>query len=169
MKRFLIKSITKRAIVAITTIVLLIGCLAGCGTAKESSSASSEASETTSETTSETMSESISENVSETVSETTEDSSSQEEKTSQSNIEIITTVANVTSGGAIDVTDMFTDRDMRQNVDISDAERITVSDGKDVEITKEGIYVISGTAENVGGHAGIHGGQSGSCCSCAGR
>lgn len=42
----------------------------------------------------------------------------------------------------------FTKRDFEQTADTSDAENITVSDGKTIDITSEGVYVISGTAED---------------------
>ena len=44
--------------------------------------------------------------------------------------------------------DMFTDRDLEQTVDITDATKYTVASGKDINITKEGVYVVSGTATN---------------------
>lgn len=43
---------------------------------------------------------------------------------------------------------MFTDRDLEQTADTSSAETITVSDGQDVSITEEGVYVITGTASD---------------------
>jgi len=45
--------------------------------------------------------------------------------------------------------DMFTDRDLEQTPDLSEAEYIVLSSGEDVSITEEGIYVISGSATNV--------------------
>ena len=45
--------------------------------------------------------------------------------------------------------DVFTDRDLEQTVDTSDATTYQVSDGKDISITKEGVYVITGSAKNV--------------------
>ncbi len=44
--------------------------------------------------------------------------------------------------------DMFTDRDLEQTVDTTDVTKYTVTSGKDINITKEGVYVISGTATN---------------------
>ena len=55
--------------------------------------------------------------------------------------------ANVTSDGAIDAMDMFTDRDMVQNADLSSATYITVTDDADVTITEAGVYVISGLSK----------------------
>ena len=49
----------------------------------------------------------------------------------------------------IDSDDIFTDRDNEQSVDLTDASYISVKDGSDVTITEEGIYVLSGSAEDV--------------------
>lgn len=46
----------------------------------------------------------------------------------------------------IDTSDIFTDRDLEQEADLSDAEYITLEDGKDVTISTEGVYVIQGSA-----------------------
>ena len=45
--------------------------------------------------------------------------------------------------------DLFTDRDLEQEADLTGAVRYTVESGKNIEITGEGVYVLSGTAENV--------------------
>lgn len=44
---------------------------------------------------------------------------------------------------------LFTERDLNQNVDTSNATKYTVSDGENINITSAGTYVISGTAKNV--------------------
>lgn len=59
------------------------------------------------------------------------------------------TNANVTSSGVLNATDFFTERDLTQSADLTDAEQITLSDGQNVSITKAGVYVLSGTASNV--------------------
>ncbi len=63
--------------------------------------------------------------------------------------EMIVTTANVTSDGAIDASDLFTERDLTQTADLTDAEYYTLQDGQDVEITSAGVYVFSGTAADV--------------------
>ncbi len=45
--------------------------------------------------------------------------------------------------------DLFTNRDMQQTPDLSEAEYISLEDGKDVTISSEGVYVLSGNAKNV--------------------
>lgn len=54
--------------------------------------------------------------------------------------------AAVTGSSVLDGDGMFTDRDLRQEADLSKATEITVSDGDEVRITEEGTYVLSGKA-----------------------
>lgn len=42
----------------------------------------------------------------------------------------------------------FTKRDLEQTADTSEAQNITVADSKTIDITEEGVYTISGSAEN---------------------
>ena len=63
--------------------------------------------------------------------------------------ETVASAANVTTDGVIDTTDLFTDRDLEQVADTSSATQIDLSDGQNVSITQEGVYVLSGTASNV--------------------
>ena len=44
--------------------------------------------------------------------------------------------------------EVFTERDMTQEADTSEAESYTLSDGKNITISKAGVYVISGNAKN---------------------
>jgi len=44
--------------------------------------------------------------------------------------------------------ELFTKRDLAQTADLSAAKQITVSDGETIDITEEGVYVISGSAAN---------------------
>ena len=64
-----------------------------------------------------------------------------EESTAASSLNMATT-------GALDTTDMFTARDLEQTADLSEAQSFTVSDGQTIEITSEGVYVITETAKN---------------------
>ena len=45
--------------------------------------------------------------------------------------------------------ELFTTKDLEQNVNTLSAIKYTVSDGENITITSEGIYLISGTVENV--------------------
>ncbi|MBQ3459975.1 MAG: carbohydrate-binding domain-containing protein [Solobacterium sp.] len=60
----------------------------------------------------------------------------------------VTVTANTTSGGMIDATDLFTDRDLQQNADTSEAVTYTLKDGETVTLNKEGVYVFTGSAAN---------------------
>lgn len=61
--------------------------------------------------------------------------------------EVVTT-ANVTSNGALDATDFFSERDLKQTADLTDATEYQLSDGSSITIDKAGVYVITGSAEN---------------------
>ncbi|WP_350454248.1 carbohydrate-binding domain-containing protein [Slackia heliotrinireducens] len=50
--------------------------------------------------------------------------------------------------GALDTSDMFSDRDLEQEADTSNATEITLTSNENVTITEEGVYVITGSAEN---------------------
>ena len=45
--------------------------------------------------------------------------------------------------------ELFTNRDLEQNANTSNATKYDVSDGKNINITSEGVFVISGTGKNV--------------------
>ncbi|WP_035784575.1 carbohydrate-binding domain-containing protein [Butyrivibrio sp. MC2021] len=48
----------------------------------------------------------------------------------------------------LDTDGMFSDRDMKQEADLTDASYITLQSGQDVTISVEGVYVISGEAQD---------------------
>lgn len=56
---------------------------------------------------------------------------------------------NTTSTKIYQSSNLFTSRDLSQTADTTNATNYTVEDGKDITITSEGVYVISGNAENV--------------------
>ncbi len=45
--------------------------------------------------------------------------------------------------------DLFTERDLTQTADLTDAVTLDLTDGQDITISEAGVYVLSGTAENV--------------------
>lgn len=49
---------------------------------------------------------------------------------------------------ALDTSDLFSKRDLSQSPDLSDAKYITLQSNNDVNISEEGIYVITGNVEN---------------------
>ena len=65
------------------------------------------------------------------------------------NRNITKTNSNTSNNKIYQSSDLFTDRDMQQNANISNAKKYTVTDNENITITTEGIYVISGTAKNV--------------------
>lgn len=52
------------------------------------------------------------------------------------------------TSGKIDTTDIFSDRDLIQTADTSNAVTITAQDNKTETITEEGVYILTGTASN---------------------
>ena len=60
----------------------------------------------------------------------------------------ITNVTNSEGYGTLDTEDMFSNRDLEQEADPEDASTLTLADGKTVEITEAGTYILSGTAKN---------------------
>ncbi|MCR5653466.1 MAG: carbohydrate-binding domain-containing protein [Ruminococcus sp.] len=50
--------------------------------------------------------------------------------------------------GTLSKDSVFTDRDLEQTADLTDAVKYTVKNGENIEITKAGVYVLSGNAEN---------------------
>ena len=52
------------------------------------------------------------------------------------------------SAEPFDPAELFTDRDMEQEADLTDSVTLTLSDGQDLLIDEEGVYVITGTAKN---------------------
>lgn len=60
-----------------------------------------------------------------------------------------TSILSSKEGSILDTSDMFSDRDMEQSANLDDATDIDLSSGEDVTITEEGVYVLSGEAENV--------------------
>lgn len=61
----------------------------------------------------------------------------------------IVTGLNLSNTGVVDTTDLFTERDLTQTVDLTDASYVTLQSGEDVSITKEGVYVLSGDVTDV--------------------
>lgn len=56
--------------------------------------------------------------------------------------------ANVVTDSVAASNDLYTDRDLTQSPDLTDAKTLTVSDGDTLTVTDAGVYVLTGTAEN---------------------
>ena len=82
---------------------------------------------------------------------TTEKSDKDSDKESEKNSDSSTASAadSSSSNGVIDTSDIFSNRDLKQEADLEGATSYTVADGQDITITSEGVYVISGTASNM--------------------
>lgn len=78
-------------------------------------------------------------------SETSSTVSSTESTTSTDGTTLLSSVGN----SKLDVSTLLTERDLEQTADLTNAQTITLVSGEDVTITEEGIYVITGTAEDV--------------------
>ena len=61
---------------------------------------------------------------------------------------VISSAENVSLDTIINTADIFTNRDLTQQTDTSSAKNITVADSQTIDITEEGVYVISGSAKN---------------------
>ena len=59
------------------------------------------------------------------------------------------TVSNSYTQKIFNQDDLFSNRDLKQEADLTGSTKYEVSNGNDISITTEGVYVISGTAENV--------------------
>ncbi len=59
------------------------------------------------------------------------------------------TVIESNENSLLDVAELFTDRDLKQTVTLDDVTNIEINSNEDITIDQEGIYVLSGTAENV--------------------
>ncbi len=60
-----------------------------------------------------------------------------------------TGILSSTDGSVLDVTEMFTERDLQQTAELEEASYITLTSDEDVLIDEEGVYVLSGSASNV--------------------
>ena len=58
------------------------------------------------------------------------------------------TTLNYSKNSPLDTTNMFTQTDLTQTVDTTNAKKINLEDGKDVTIDAAGTYVITGSAKN---------------------
>ncbi len=81
-----------------------------------------------------------------TVDDNSKASGQENTEISESNMAESSTAAS--SDTLIDTSDIFTDRDLEQEADLSEAENITLEDGKDITISEEGVYVIQGSASD---------------------
>ncbi len=112
----------------LATVICSSMCLAACG---------SETAATTTETIV----------IEETATAETETKTPTQTETTSTETVVTTVSSNITS--ALDTSSMFTDRDLQQTADLSNAITYTVVDNEDIRITQEGVYVLTGNASEV--------------------
>lgn len=118
----MIKTISALSISALT--------ITGCSTAQ----GTTEIAEVNTQVSADVVSET---NTKDTVSETTTTS-----KTSE------TSFTSTSEGSLLEVSEMFTDRDLEQVADLTEATYLELASNSDLNITEAGVYVISGQASN---------------------
>lgn len=114
--------------------------LAGCRASSQASSATGTGSSTVVESAESGADSAASESVAESTAETEAETSTETAETEQSGSENNTSTATDN--------DFFTDRDLEQTADTSEAQAITVESSQDITISEEGVYILTGTAEN---------------------
>lgn len=73
----------------------------------------------------------------------------EESSAGQSEEKAAETSSEAASAAETEETDYFTDRDLEQTADLTDARTFEVKDGEDITITEEGVYVLTGEASEV--------------------
>ncbi len=59
-----------------------------------------------------------------------------------------TSIITSVEGSAIDVSELFSERDLAQEADLTDAVTMILSSNEETVITEEGVYILSGSVEN---------------------
>ena len=135
---------------ALLTALLLTFSLAACAVNADASQSggSANAQSTAAQKESASQSAAASRSDSTSQSSASQSTSATQSSGSASDSKTVSTAA-VSSNGAIDASELFSKRDLTQSADLSEAVAYTVSDGKDIAISAEGVYVLSGSAKNV--------------------
>lgn len=143
---------------AIILAVLVLGSFAACGTQEITTSATGTETISVQEIKTSDDTEISSEDISEdTVSQASKNkksrtSSTTTSETAESSTESAesskTSVYTANTSGKLDTTDIFSNRDLEQTADTSNAVTITAQDNKTETITEEGVYILTGSAGN---------------------
>lgn len=133
----------------ILSAVLAMSIFSGCSENSSGNESYSSISESTDIETAET-SETSADTIQDTVSANTESEVTSSEETFQNNTDITASNTSFSTdiSGILDTSSIFTERDLTQTADMTNAQNISLESGKDINITEEGVYIISGTAEN---------------------
>lgn len=119
---------------------MLLSAAVGCSEYENTSLSVSESSQTVTEesTAAETAA----------ASETPTESSSAVSEDTGSSSNAVSVAYSSYDSGVLDTADLFSDRDLLQTPDLSDAVSLEVSDGGTIDITEAGTYVLSGSAND---------------------
>ena len=131
----MVYSNTKRVASIVMTSVLAAA-IAGCGGAKASEQAQDETPVT-------------SQAVQVSAAQAVEAKQEQSTTTTTTAADANTSLASMVTDGVIDTSSLFTERDLQQEVDLVGATYLSLTSGKDVTITSEGVYVLVGDVEDV--------------------
>jgi hypothetical protein len=83
------------------------------------------------------------------VSSTTETTAISQTATAENNVESSSTsIISAVEGSILDTSEMFSNRDLEQTADLTDAVYIQLESNKDITIDTEGVYVLSGEVNN---------------------
>ena len=127
---------------------LLAVSLSGCATSTPAGATESDETVTVTETVSVGSSDKTSDKLGGAADGVSAETGDEAEQTDASET-LSTASLSMATDGVIDTRDLFTERDLAQTADTSNATYVTLTSGSDVEITSEGVYVISGTATDV--------------------
>lgn len=61
--------------------------------------------------------------------------------------EATASTAKKTTGSGLSADELFSERDLAQTADLSEAKKLTLQSGKDITLSKAGVYLITGSAE----------------------
>jgi hypothetical protein len=129
----------KYTMAGITAMAMVLCSAVGCSSADSSETVTKGAAQVTSEN------ESGSENT------TADEASSATKDTSRKQrgqLQAQDMAYNQGNAPSVEVSELFSKRDLEQTADLSGAQKLEVSDGKTISVTSAGVYVVSGTAKD---------------------
>ncbi len=83
-----------------------------------------------------------------TTQEKTSDAEQATKTTQATAASVKTSIDGMSSDGVVDTSDLFSDRDLEQSVDLVGATYLSLASGQDVTVSKEGTYVLVGDVSN---------------------
>ncbi len=136
----------KRLTAAIISAMLVLS-MAACGSSKtEEADSGKQSGETVSTTAEITAGSTENTDTEGSDSDSSTSSGTSEGSGISASTEAVTATVEANENGLLDASELFSERDLTQTADTSEAKEITLSDGQDVSISEAGVYVVSGTA-----------------------